>query len=228
MSKVAAWVIGALLGILTIVSVASAYRINSLRNSLVSARLTSDSLEAVLDTTRFENGVYQRRIVQSNLKADSLDKKLKLESKMRARLEVQLANVTDTANVESDTTVGDEDTHAVSIHRYKEPITLDEHIAVNGDGVKDKWFIDWNAKIDPITLKPRIACGAEDALGLRKATLAVEAPSFATIAIDSVQQSPGVCSPKLVAARPPSRLNWFIGGSITGAAAIVYVIHLLK
>ena len=155
--------------------------------------LRADSLEAVADTTRLlatrAGDVWARRLLQSELKADSLDKALKLKPKVVIRTEV----VVDTLREYVTAPVIGDSIRFAQFHVRRDPFTVDADVILPPP--PDNGSLSVRVALDPFTLGVRVGCGPRTG-GVRSATATVEAPPWASISLDRVQGTPDVCNPK--------------------------------
>ncbi len=204
---------------------AQSLRLKAERKSRVAAELLVDAMEARSDTTSllYVNAVrgFQRRIVQLGVEADSLDKALGTESVARQTLEVRVASLTarDTAAVEVDTAT---DVRRLAVARYSEPYTYT--VVAELPAPPQPGILTLDIALDQIVLKPRITCGVPPEGSLvRPARLFVEAPTWASVRLEDLRQSAGVCNPYLTDSPglATSAIFTTTVGAFAGGAAVV-------
>jgi hypothetical protein len=161
--------------------------------------LRADSTEAANDTLKwvildFEDSlpVLMQRIVQTEIERDSIDRQLKVESRVRAQLEVMVDSlqVTAAAPVTVDST-DSTDTRSASFRVRQEPFTalaLVELPPPPADG-----RIDLTIRVDPLPLNARVVCGPRKD-GIRRANVVFEVPEWASLRVERVSQDPAVCN----------------------------------
>jgi len=175
--------------------------------------LRADSLEAAVDTTRYEAGVWQRRLLQAEITRDSLDRLLKQRPAVRIVTVVQVDTVRET--VEAPVTG---DTIRRATFRLRQPpFTLGASVALPAPPATGTLTAD--IALDPLPLSLRIGCG-EARGGIRPATASIEAPPWARISLDQVQGRPEVCNPQTTTRSTPwwAVLLGVGGGLLAGAA----------
>jgi hypothetical protein len=165
--------------------------------------LAADSLVAARDTTRLvaplrgqiaglaaERAVWQRRAIQAELAADSLDRKLKQRPKAAADVAVvvRVDTLRDTTVVRRD----DADTRMASFHQYRAPFRIwsDVTLPATGPGSLETIVL-----MDSLNLIARVICGASQN-GITPATIEIRGPAWAGIGIRQPQTDPGVCNPR--------------------------------
>lgn len=176
--------------------------------------LTADTLEAVRDTSRrvliaaavldTDRIATQRRAVQVEQRADSLDRALHLSRMAKAELtarvdslRVQLSSVApvveDPAGERAASFVIDSAPFHVRADVYmpKPPEAARLTLAVT---------------LDTLPLEVRLGCAGANAAGIRSASVTVIGPRWANLSLGRVEQDPGVCrSPALEPAHGDGR-----------------------
>lgn len=166
------------------------------------AQAVIDGLFAAADTTRVEHmketDLYMRRIVQAEMKADAINKKLKTESSVRATLQYFVDSVYGAADVDDSGMDGDTlpDILNLPFSGYTKPYTVSGTATI--DFVEDTAGVTYKVAMDPFKIGVRVECGKQAVNGVRPASMVIEAPSFVRVSLDTLRQAPEVCSP------PPS------------------------
>jgi hypothetical protein len=168
----------------------------------VAAGLVRDSLAAAADSTRALHlrlevlgeslRVVQRRAVQTEQRADALDRALGLERVARVRLAARVAPITRSAR--SDTVVGEtsEGERSAAFDVREAPYTV--HAEVRLPPPPAAGMMAVRVALDTLGLEVRVSCGVPGEAGVRPATATVLGPSWATIRMTKVEQSPDVCA----------------------------------
>lgn len=186
--KVPGWLLLALVAV-----VAGLYvRGNVFRGQAARNALRGDSLEAAADTTRrvFQNDHVrqERRIVQAELKRDSLDKQLKRTTALLASVTGQVrpldtvlvAKVTEDSLIRKARFQADRPPYHVDLTAYLPPPPQ------NGS-------LEGSIRLDPAVLQMRTQCG-QPVNGVRPATLMFSGPDWLEFSIHSAQQDPLFCN----------------------------------
>jgi len=174
------------------------------------AVLAQDTVEAARDTSRALSieGVLgdslratQRRAIQVEQRADKLDAALRMERVARDQLEASVVALratvrTDTVSIERDPgtpgTRGDGVRRAVFDLR-QEPYTVHSEVAIPAPPASGRMEVE--VALDTLTLEVRVDCGIAPVDGVRPASLTVISPTWASIRLGRVEQTPTVCSP---------------------------------
>ena len=176
-------------------------------------RLTSDSLKALGDSVV----LYQRKVVQVSQKASQLDKELGQLNVANYGLTVRL----DSLNAISEApVVSKNDTLSAEFHVEQQPYHVDAKVRLPQMGTGN---LTLGITQDPMGLGVRVGCGQALHLGVRSAEVSVLAPHYAGIRLDSLTQSPEVCSPA-----PPATVSvplWKKLGYVLVGALLMRVIH---
>lgn len=182
--------------------------------------LRADSVEAAADSTRVIStqalavlgdslrGV-ERRVVQEQQRADGLDRALGRERIARAGLGVVVDSLRSVVLAIQDT-ISEAGRHIV-FHIDTVPFSGTAEVTVPPVATPT---LDLRLAVAPIPLQLRLGCG--DAVnGIRPATATAIGPTWATLTLDSLSQSPDLCrSPALT--RMPPRWPWMaLGATIT-------------
>lgn len=173
----------------------------NLKDDLQDRELQIDSLEAVNDTTREIKNIladslryFERRAVQTELEADSLDKALERESRVRANAEARvdsLESVIASSSVSEDS-LG---VRTASFDFYDEPYTIDAEIVMPPPPRSANLIL--NVKLDPIPLSFRVGCSENPDTDIKRATIGITTPDWAEVELKEVTQEPGVCNPQV-------------------------------
>jgi hypothetical protein len=195
-----------LIGVILALSSTIAIMQRTYARKTMEGQLLVDSLVADADTTRVaralddvQRQVFMRRAIQAEMKADALNKKLKTESSVRATLQFFVDSV---YNGNADTNVdgldGDTlpDVLNVEFNGYTPPFKVSGVTII--DFVEDTAGTKYSVVMDPFKIGMRVECSNKAINGVRQATVLVDAPLFVRVSLDTLRQSPDVCSP------PPS------------------------
>jgi len=194
-------------------------RLDRAQTAAVRAGLAADTLVASRDTARVLTlklaslgdsvAIVQRRAVQVDQRADALDRALGLERAARDSLSATVAAYR--AVIRSDTVF---DTVQVNV---KDGSGASGSAPADPDGVRRGTFdvrqvpyamhaevelpappvsgsMKFEIDLDTLRLDVRLGCGPSVVAGARSATLTVIGPSWATVRMGRVEQSPAVCS----------------------------------
>lgn len=207
------WVI--LVAFLAIIGIAMRQRAIARSNGF-----RADSLEAVVDTTRVlidgERKVWGRRLLQADLKADSLDKLLKLKPTVVIQPVVHVDTLTDTVYAP----VTGDSIREGSFRVRQPPFTVSATAALPPPPSQGRLAL--TVALDSIVLGVRVGCG-EKVGGIRPATATVEAPAWASVHLNRVQGNRDVCNPSspLIAGKTTWKalVGVLVGGFVGGAIA---------
>lgn len=218
-----------LVGVVIIVMVVAlgvmGFRLRRAQLALQDAALRADSTEAANDRQRtlLVRGleVQARRIIQMTLERDSLDRDLRVESRLRVAAQIQVARLlaTTTATTEEDTT----GTRRASFNVRQEPYTAHADVALPRPPTPGTLALQ--VSLDTIGMHARVVCGTAVA-GVRPATLLVDGPPWAAFRLEQLEQDPAVCNaPKGL---PPPR-RWLdrplqYVGAIGVVGAVAYIV----
>jgi hypothetical protein len=207
-----AW--AALAGVVTILGGAVAiqtHRLHAEQSAHAKAALEASNLKATADTTReiYRDSltvIRQRLALQVLQRPDSLDRMLRTQrialEDLRASITALSARVASTTPV----TVDAADVRHGTFDVRDVPYTAHAEVSLPARGLGD---IDLHVALDTMPLSLRLGCGPANSDGIRAASAAVTAPSWATVTLSRVEQDPGLCrSPALERASPPCRVLW--------------------
>ena len=162
-------------------------RLEETRQVVSTVALRGDSLAAARDSTRVIHieGVVagdlmavQRRAVQAEQKADSLDRALGQVRAGWAQFRTSVRGLSVVAKSETMfVSLPDSARHATFDLR-QEPYTL--HAAVEAPRGPSPWTMAARVDLDTIAMEARVGCGRADAGGVRAAALTVVAPRWAS------------------------------------------------
>ena len=186
-----------------------------------------DSVMAVNDTMRVSYALdrvrFERRIVQTEMKNDSINKRLKTESAVRLTLQYFVDSVYGVADhVDMDDIEGDTlpDVLNVTFSGYTPPFRVSGVTTL--DFVEDTAGTTYKVSMDPFGINMRIECGKTAVNGVRPALALIETPKFVRVTMDTLRQDPDVCSPPpsipIVASKQANKL-WLVVGFGVGAYA---------
>lgn len=179
-------------------------RVRSLQAEAMDLSLHVDSLEVAADSTReltrLADGlasnlrIFQRRALQSELRADELDERLQEESRARLAAELQIDSLRARAEapVVVDTVT---DTRSASFDVRQEPFTVAAQVRLPPPPAPGE--MDVSVDVDPIGLGVRLTCGETDGR-VRPASVLLTTPEWLTARVDSVRQDPEVCNPGIL------------------------------
>lgn len=198
------------------------------------AALVRDSLEAAADTLRIHvldsdsaRTLAERRALQVAIERDSVDRLLRTETRVRARVEAQLASLDTTARAVVTT-----DSAEPGVRRAHWPEIRwaggTVEAAVEVPPAPDSARIRLGLHFDPVTLTVRLGCedvGRE----VRAARVSVEGPSWFPVATLDGTSDPSVCNPVIP---PPSLLDririgapYAAGGLLVGAIGALILVR---
>jgi hypothetical protein len=181
--------------------------------------LRADSLVAAADTTRLVairglTKIYERRVIQERQVADSLDRLLRRERIARVGLvaTVRALDTTLTGHVTADSL--DNVRVAQWPPTYQPPFTIEARVELPRPPAEATLQI--GVRVDPVRLGLRLGCGSAGRDGIRPASVAVEAPTWATIRLEQVSQSPDLCASPALQPKPKRRWPWLVAGVLVG------------
>ena len=158
----------------------------ALENTTV-ARLLGDTLV-----------MFERQVVQARQERDAMDRALHAERIARYAMESTVRALhRDTVAAVQDVTVGDT---RRAVFDVRDP-PYDVHAEVEMPPGPDTSRLSVRVRMDPLPLSVRLVCGAADENGIRAASIAAEAPAWATVRFDRVEQSPELCASPALAKR---------------------------
>ena len=76
-------------------------------------------------------------------------------------------------------------------------------------------------RLDPVPLRVRLSCGAADANGIRAASIGAEAPPWAAVRFDKVEQSPDLCASPALGRAAPARGTSALIPLVLGAGRVM-------
>ncbi|HEX9107198.1 MAG TPA: hypothetical protein VF832_08215 [Longimicrobiales bacterium] len=183
------------------------------RDSAVAASSTTQERKLALlaDSVRF----FERRAVQTGVRADELDKQLSQVTKARAELVAQIAELKGSVNV---TVVSDanDSVRSATVHRREEPYTLD--ISARLPKPPAEAEISYHVVLDSVKLGVRVSCGPRVKAGeIRTATVSATPPPWLPLRIDNPTLDADLCNPLIPPQKGVSR--WWLPVSGLGAGA---------
>ena len=185
------------------------------------ALLRVDSLEAVADTTRAVavqvqsllgdsiRGV-ERRVIQEKQRADALDRALGRERIARATVTATVDSLRTILMASGDTT-GADSVRRIAFVVDTVPYTGTADVTIPPLAPAT---LDLRLRLAPIPLGLRLGCGTA-VNGIRPATATAIGPSWATLSLDSLSQSPDLCASPALTKRPRIWPWMALGGAIT-------------
>lgn len=173
------------------------------------AALVRDSLEVEADTLRIHylaadsaRTVAERRALQVALERDSVDELLRTETRVRARVQAQLASVDTTAAAVVTTDSAQPGVRFAKWDLREPPFTIDAAVAV--PPAPDSARISLGIQIDPVELTVRLGCEDLPGRPIRAARVSMEGPEWLQVGTLDGEASPDVCNP---IEPPPSLLE---------------------
>ena len=176
-------------------------RLEDTQNVSATLALKADTLAATLDTTRRVNmpgvladslAVVQRRAIQAAQRVDSLDRALGLARAGWAQFRTSVSALRAVTRSETVYVSASDSARRATFDVRHEPYTV--HAAVDAPPAPNQWTMDVRVELDTIAMEARVGCGSAGAEGVRPATLTVIAPTWASVKLGRVTQSPIVCS----------------------------------
>ena len=174
--------------------------------------LRADSLAAARDSTRVihiegvvagDLMVVQRRALQAEQRADSLDRALGQVRAGWAQFRTAVRGLSAVAKSETVYVSAPDSARHATFDLRQEPYTL--HAAVEAPPVPAPWTMVARVDLDTIAMDARVGCRRADREGVRSAALTVVAPTWASVRIGRVEQSPEVCTSPDPVARSGTR-----------------------
>jgi hypothetical protein len=157
------------------------------------ATFRADSLEALADSQKKVLAAQVKRAVQSEIKPDAVDKKLKTQTKVKVRAVVEIAPVA-AANVSGIGVTVVDGERIDSMHDYKAPVTLDVTAVLPAPPGKGRFT--YRLGIDPIPIIPSVRCSTQKYDGIHRAFVAFDSlPDWAKVNIREAQADRSVCNP---------------------------------
>lgn len=163
---------------------------------------------------------WTRLAVQEEQRGDSLDRKLKQETRLRAALQLRVDSLV--AVVQG--TATSEDSNGVrhgAFEAYGAPFNVKAQVDLPPPPLPGTMKLQ--IQLDPVKLALRAQCGPPDPRGIRRASVLVEGPSWASIELGALTQTPEVCMPQL---SPKVQKSHFKLGAAIGAG-LVLLSHFL-
>lgn len=195
------------------------------RQELRAASLVRDSLEAAADTLRHHylaadssRVVAERRALQAALERDSVDQLLRTESRARARIEAQVAELH--VGAAAVAVVDSADVRHVAWDLRQEPYTIAAAAEVPPPPAMATLAL--RIRMDPLSLVVGFRCGEPGATGIRPAHVTADVPDWLPVTDVVGQMDADLCNPP--PPPPPSLLKririgapYAAGGFIAGA-----------
>jgi hypothetical protein len=161
--------------------------------------LLADSIQAARDTSRAvllsvagdSVRVYQRRIVQSRQRSDSLDRALGVERAARYRIAAEVTELR--TQIAARVTAGADSVRSATFRARDGPFYIDAAVTLPpppGDG-----RMTVRVSVDTAVIEARVGCGPADGAGVSPATLNLAGPRWMTLRLGPLEQDPQVCSP---------------------------------
>jgi hypothetical protein len=146
--------------------------------------------------------IYSRRIVQTEVKNETLEDSLNTTLRSNSRLEAQIASLDTT--VTGETTEDSVGVRQAEFEGYQEPYFYTALVTVPPPPETPEMSL--HVESDPIPLQIFVGCG-EPEDEIRPATLNVGTPDWAEVNLTDLSQDPDVCNPDL-------------GGSVIGSSGL--------
>lgn len=167
------------------------------------AHLAADSATAANDSTRMvaldslkgllgkELAAYERRAVQAEQRADSVDRAL-------GRVRVALVNMSAvvrelSARAEAPVSEDSEAIRRAIFHVRQQPYTARAEVALPRPPAPGS--LSLSVSLDSALIGLRLQCGKADASGVRPATALATTPDWLALRFTTVTQAPEICSP---------------------------------
>ena len=183
-----------------------AWRLQTTARRYQAAALRGDSLEATLDLTRTlkrnDSLVFLRRIVQEVQRSSALEDSLGLERRARYAVTVRFDSLLAVVSQGVVRTDSADSVRRAHFEETRPPFHLAAEVALPRSGMGTLTSSIW---LDPMPLGATVGCGKAVA-GVRRATLLLDAPSWATVSLDRLSQDPAVCNAK--AGLPPPKAGY--------------------
>jgi hypothetical protein len=178
------------------------WRLDAAQGAEAKAALAESQARAKSDTTRMlrDSLGFQRLVIQQTQRGDATDQQL---GEIRRAL-LQLAVTVATRSAQNVPASGPTTQNAAGdrhgdFHTRLEPYTVDAGVTLPTPPAPGR-LDSIRIALDPIGLSARLGCTEKpNALGMRDAMLTVQAPPWAKVGINHVEQDPSVCpSPVLM------------------------------
>ena len=185
----------------------------------------ADSAMAEADTTKImmiQQGLFHvKRAIQMKQERDSVDRALRMERQAKLELVTRIRWLNDTlsgVHVPSP----DSSTRVAEFNEYREPYTIKARATLPQVAPPT---LAVEVRLDSIPLSLRLGCQKGD--GIRTASVVAQGPTWASLRIAAVNQSPEICNPTVApAARSPGARPYLIGaGAATGIFLIIKAVQ---
>jgi hypothetical protein len=166
---------------------------------------------------------WEKLTVQEKVRGDDLDKQLKRETRLKAALQLKVDSLV--AVIQGKPTTEDSaGTRFGIFDAHQAPYTVHAQVALPKPPAAGT--MSMTVKLDSILVAVRAQCGAANAVGVRPAVILVEGPTWATLGIGNVTQSPEVCMPQLAPVNVAK--SHFKLGAAVGAGLVILSHIFLK
>ncbi len=145
-------------------------------------------LSAVSDSLR----VYQRRIVQTRQRADSLDDALGIERAARYSIAAEVSELR--TQIAATVTEGGASVRTATFRVRDAPFYVDARVTLPHPPGEGQMTV--RVSLDTAVIEARVGCGLADGAGVRPATLSLIGPVWMTLRLGPLEQDPRVCSPE--------------------------------
>ncbi len=155
----------------------AARRVSLSADSTQAARDSTTSRAVLLLAAGDSVRVYQRRIVQTRQRADSLDNALGIERAARYRIAAEVAELR--SHIDARVTEGGDSVRTATFRVRDAPFYVDARVTLPpppGDG-----RMTVRVSLDTAVIEARVGCGLADAAGVRPATLSLTGPRWMTL-----------------------------------------------
>lgn len=225
------WIAIAILSAVSATAVMGWNKYNGVLDAYEEALLTIDRYEAEADSTRkvldsYQDSlvVYQRRSVQMQMRLDTLDMLLGVQTAANASLRLRVDSLV--ARVSSSVTEAG-DTLKMDFSKDTSNYSVNVHITVpppDSLNVRPLAWADINVRIKPIPVDIRLSCNPNQNETLNQATINITTRSSINVEVESVSQDPNICNPDL---RQFDNRSWYEKpGWVAGITATVVTIIL--
>lgn len=194
---------------------------NAEARASITRELGGKALAGAIDSTTH---VYERKLVQVRQDADKLDRALKQERVARVGAAVNIVRLE--AMLEALSTVRG-DTLTATFDEYQKPYRIHAEATLLPPPGTSKLLTD--ITLDPLSLEVRLGCLAPVAgRRVRPASVSVTVPTWASVVLGQVEQSPEVCQPDLNSdGATKSGGRWATVGKVAaGSAALLTVLRI--
>lgn len=162
--------------------------------------------------------VYKRLVVQTDQRADSIDRALGLERRGRYAMTLRLDSLQRTNTVAVVTSDSTDRVRRASFDVRQAPYTV--ALTVELPAAPDTAHLDLRVALDPIPVTARLSCAAPDSHGIRAASIEAQTPKWAAVNFDHVEQSPDLCASRALTKASGRRLVRFAPLVIGGGLAL--------